>query len=117
MPSPYPIGTPGTPWGPAERATWLARQPLRRSYADEVLAPLQANLPPEAELLDCGTLDHSALGLAQPLSIYPLRAVRSRTWRDDRPTVLVTGSVHRSEERRVGKECRRLCRSRWSPYH
>ena len=26
------------------------------------------------------------------------------------------GSV-RSEERRVGKECLRLCRSRWSPYH
>jgi hypothetical protein len=24
---------------------------------------------------------------------------------------------YRSEERRVGKECRRLCRSRWSPYH
>ena len=23
----------------------------------------------------------------------------------------------RSEERRVGKECERLCRSRWSPYH
>ena len=23
----------------------------------------------------------------------------------------------RSEERRVGKECVRLCRSRWSPYH
>ena len=22
-----------------------------------------------------------------------------------------------SEERRVGKECRLLCRSRWSPYH
>jgi pSer/pThr/pTyr-binding forkhead associated (FHA) protein len=26
-------------------------------------------------------------------------------------------SKSRSEERRVGKECRRLCRSRWSPYH
>ena len=25
--------------------------------------------------------------------------------------------VDRSEERRVGKECRALCRSRWSPYH
>ena len=25
--------------------------------------------------------------------------------------------VQRSEERRVGKECLRLCRSRWSPYH
>ena len=25
--------------------------------------------------------------------------------------------IERSEERRVGKECLRLCRSRWSPYH
>ena len=25
--------------------------------------------------------------------------------------------VMRSEERRVGKECVSLCRSRWSPYH
>ena len=25
--------------------------------------------------------------------------------------------LERSEERRVGKECLRLCRSRWSPYH
>jgi UDP-N-acetyl-D-glucosamine 4,6-dehydratase len=36
--------------------------------------------------------------------------------------VLIASSVAlvffiRSEERRVGKECRRLCRSRWSPYH
>ena len=28
-----------------------------------------------------------------------------------------TGLSVRSEERRVGKECRPLCRSRWSPYH
>ena len=26
-------------------------------------------------------------------------------------------AFYRSEERRVGKECLRLCRSRWSPYH
>ena len=26
-------------------------------------------------------------------------------------------SLLRSEERRVGKECRIGCRSRWSPYH
>ena len=26
-------------------------------------------------------------------------------------------NTRRSEERRVGKECLRLCRSRWSPYH
>ena len=28
-----------------------------------------------------------------------------------------TLETRRSEERRVGKECLRLCRSRWSPYH
>ena len=27
------------------------------------------------------------------------------------------GMVERSEERRVGKECASMCRSRWSPYH
>src|SRR3546814_2557012 len=27
------------------------------------------------------------------------------------------GFEHRSEERRVGKECVSTCRSRWSPYH
>ena len=36
-------------------------------------------------------------------------------------TALTNTSQHsltqRSEERRVGKECLRLCRSRWSPYH
>ena len=25
--------------------------------------------------------------------------------------------IQRSEERRVGKECLSVCRSRWSPYH
>src|SRR3546814_20857864 len=38
-------------------------------------------------------------------------------------TVVVIGVIRiggiqgRSEERRVGKECVRPCRSRWSPYH
>ena len=29
----------------------------------------------------------------------------------------LTSRVERSEERRVGKECLAVCRSRWSPYH
>ena len=29
----------------------------------------------------------------------------------------IADAEFRSEERRVGKECLRLCRSRWSPYH
>ena len=32
-------------------------------------------------------------------------------------SVLITVRNPRSEERRVGKECRIGCRSRWSPYH
>ena len=32
-------------------------------------------------------------------------------------SVVIDMSTVRSEERRVGKECERLCRSRWSPYH
>src|SRR3546814_14724832 len=32
-------------------------------------------------------------------------------------TDLTGFDVHRSEERRVGKECVSTCRSRWSPYH
>ena len=88
--SPYPIGTPGEPWGAAEKAAWLQRQPLRRSYADEVVAPLKANLPEQAELFQYGLIDYERLGLPS----YPLYAVRSASWSADRPTVLVTGGVH-----------------------
>ena len=31
--------------------------------------------------------------------------------------ILVRELADQIEERRVGKECLRLCRSRWSPYH
>src|SRR3546814_464139 len=34
-----------------------------------------------------------------------------------RPGVMYALNDHRSEERRVGKECVSTCRSRWSPYH
>src|SRR3546814_4679783 len=33
------------------------------------------------------------------------------------PSTLSCQLMHRSEERRVGKECVSTCRSRWSPYH
>src|SRR3546814_10776955 len=37
--------------------------------------------------------------------------------RNDEPSELGVPDRQRSEERRVGKECVRTCRSRWSPYH
>ena len=88
--APYPIGTPGTPWGAPEKAAWLSRQRVQRSYAAEVLAPLQAHLPAQAELFQYGALDYSHLGLGT----YPLYAVRSRRWDPNHPVVVVTGGVH-----------------------
>ena len=89
-PPSYPIGTPGTPWGAAEVAEWLARQQPRRSYLAEVLAPLETRRPPQAELFQYGALDCSRQGRG----LYPLMAVRSREWKVDRPVALVTGGVH-----------------------
>src|SRR3546814_3590043 len=34
---------------------------------------------------------------------------------EERPLLVI--ETHRSEERRVGKECVSTCRSRWSTYH
>ncbi len=93
MSTPYAIGTPGTPWGDAERSAWLARQRGQRSYDEEVVSRLKAALaalPASAELLQYGTLDYTRLGLGS----YPLYAVRTRHWSPGRPTVLVTGGVH-----------------------
>jgi hypothetical protein len=38
----YPIGEPGTPWGAAERAQWLAQASIKRSYTDEVVSKVEA---------------------------------------------------------------------------
>ena len=46
--------------------------------------------------------------------------IKWRRWGEElctRAGARPAGLVTRSEERRVGKECLRLCRSRWSPYH
>ncbi|NII72815.1 hypothetical protein FHW84_001381 [Dyella sp. SG562] len=86
MTTPYPIGTPGTPWGPAEKAAWLARQVKHRSYADEVQSKIDA-LRARFDVTEYGRLDYAS-------ESYPLLAIRSRGWREDLPIVLVTGGVH-----------------------
>ena len=55
----------------------------------------------------------SRCGIASRNSLGKFEALPKRTNRyDDNED-----QHDRSEERRVGKECLRLCRSRWSPYH
>src|SRR3546814_10442622 len=55
-------------------------------------------------------------GRFSPISAdMPDEAVASLTLSEDGDVWM--GTVNRSEERRVGKECVSPCRSRWSPYH
>ncbi len=85
-PAPYPIGTPGVPWGDAERAEWLSRQTRQRSYESEVLSVIE-RLRPRFDVEEYGTLNYGP-------DNYPLIAIRSRGWRDHLPVVLITGGVH-----------------------
>ena len=81
------IGTPGMPWGAAEKTAWRARQRLQRSYRDEVVAAIDA-LRDRFDVVQYGELDYDADGP------YPLFALRSPGWDDGLPVALVTGGVH-----------------------
>jgi hypothetical protein len=83
----YPIGTPGTPWGVAERAQWRAAQRVQRRYAEDVLPRIDA-LRSRFDVIEYGRLDTGADG------VFPLLAVRSRDADPARPLALVTGGVH-----------------------
>ena len=60
------------------------------------------------ETIGCSGMTHSA-AMASEILI-------GKTILEALNTDLVCDAI-RSEERRVGKECRSTCRSRWSPYH
>ena len=54
--------------------------------------------------------------VAESTYVAQAQAAANVKVKDDAPTV-TKAVAKRSEERRVGKECSRTCRSRWSPYH
>ncbi|GAB3051960.1 M14 family metallopeptidase [Stenotrophomonas tumulicola] len=82
----YPVGTPGQPWGPAERAQWRARQQRLRRFDEDVLPRIEA-LAERFERVQYGVLDYAG-------ERYPLLALRSRDWNPSLPAALVTGGVH-----------------------
>ena len=82
----YPIGTPGTKWGEQEKAEWLTRQSVKRSYQEEVVAKLMP-LRQDFELIQYGALSYDA-------ERYPLFAVKTPAWDSNKPCILVTGGVH-----------------------
>jgi hypothetical protein len=85
-PAPDPIGKPGVPWGAEEIAAWQSRQTRKRSYATDVVDVVE-KLRSRFDVVQYGHLDYGP-------DTYPLLAIRSRDWRDDLPSALVTGGVH-----------------------
>jgi putative Mn2+ efflux pump MntP len=71
--------------------------------------------------MDSLTLIGTALALAMDafaVAVAVAISLNSHTWRHTLRLSWHFGMFQaRSEERRVGKECTGMCRSRWSPYH
>src|SRR5881392_1845085 len=57
------------------------------------------------------------IGTKVGYDIYDEEARKTRRGQSELPMRTDSAYIRRSEERRVGKECCALCRSRWSPYH
>lgn len=82
----YPVGTPGQPWGEAERSAWRARQQVQRSYVADVVDAVN-RLPETLAVVQYGQLDAGT-------DRYPLLLAMSRDWDPALPSALVTGGVH-----------------------
>jgi Succinylglutamate desuccinylase / Aspartoacylase family len=82
----YVIGTPGVAWGDAERAAWLSRQVVQRSYVVDVVSRIE-RLASDFEVFEYDRLAY------EPRD-YALFAIKTRDWVDGLPCALVTGGVH-----------------------
>ena len=72
---------------------------------------------PRAKLMRGDALASGALPDAQVWVGNPPYNGTSAVLKDPEAYAALRRLLPRSEERRVGKECSELCRSRWSPYH
>ena len=102
-------------------ATGMPAVPASSGGGVETIDPLPPEPPAVITRAESGLATMRAVRVSQPLKID------GRLDEEVYGAVLAAGGFiqqepnegepYRSEERRVGKECRRLCRSRWSPYH
>lgn len=82
----YRIGTPGKPWGQAEKDEWKAQTKVQRSYQEEVVDKVET-LKDRYDVEKYGALPINP-------ERYPLFAVKTKQWDASKPSVLVTGGVH-----------------------
>jgi hypothetical protein len=83
---PYPIGTPGQKWNESEKKQWLATQIVKRSFKQDVLSQLEG-LVDFFKVQQYGELQY-------PEENYPLLALTSLAWDENKPIALITGGVH-----------------------
>ena len=91
----------------------------------EPIAALNAAIPADLRLLNLALVDIGAgtsdIAVCRDGSVvgYTMATVAGDEITEAlmRACLVDFPTAERSEERRVGKECLRLCRSRWSPYH
>jgi serine/threonine-protein kinase len=103
----YAMLTGRRPYESDEHGSAIAKLIQRRAYTP--LEVLRSSVDPESRALVARALawEREARWPSMQELAHAIRAVLASR----------EGGPVRSEERRVGKECRRLCRSRWSPYH
>ncbi|WP_038867227.1 M14 family metallopeptidase [Vibrio jasicida] len=82
----YPIGTPGQPWGEAERKAWCEQRDVKRSYQEEVVTKIDA-LRERFDVEQYGALSYDE-------ARFPLFCIKTHNWDAAKPVVLVTGGVH-----------------------
>ena len=86
----HTIGTPGIPWGSEEKTIWLAQQTIKRSYQQQVVSRIE-----EIERSFSEQLSVEQYGaLSCDSDNYTLWVIKTKHWRADKPTVLLTGGVH-----------------------
>lgn len=74
------------PWNHSEKETWFRAQIVQRSYREEVLPKIDA-LKDGFEIFQYGSLGIDP-------AAYPLYLLKSKAFRSDRKSVLITGGVH-----------------------
>ncbi|MGI9283019.1 MAG: M14 family metallopeptidase [Endozoicomonas sp.] len=82
----FPIGTPGQKWGEEERKAWYEQITIKREYQKEVVPKIMA-LRERYDVEQYGALSYDT-------ERFPLYAIKSRNWSQDKPIALVTGGVH-----------------------
>ena len=86
------IGVAGKKWGVAEIAKWRSERVMQRSYTKEVVEVIDSVRTSHANVFD--VLEYGKLSYQECGVEHPLFAMKTKDWRDEKPSVFVTGGVH-----------------------